>query len=347
MKLTKQVRIFDENLKNSAAGLFEEQSGILFWDDISKQVYYDIYKEMQGNFWIPEEINMQGDYGHWHNGTMDENEQQLFKDGIGVLASLDSIATQFDDIAARYIKNSAVRAVMAFVGAMESIHNESYTYNMSSLEPKHVTLQVFEFAKQNEFVLTRNKFMMNIFEEFLKDQTIENFLKGLVAMSGLEGICFVNGFTPFYHFMRNNKMFGTGRIIQYIQRDEVQHSYFQTLLVRDILTQYPEFNTEEFSQWVYDFFTQLVELEKEFCDDLYKNTYDIDIFEVKEYVEFRANLILDNLGLDKIFATKTNPMPWITAFDPENANNVKTDFFEDKETNYVKPTETDNGWGDL
>jgi ribonucleoside-diphosphate reductase beta chain len=348
MQLTKQIRIFDESLRNNGSGLFEPQSGILFWDDISKNIYYELYKEMRGNFWIPEEINMQGDYGHWHDEEiMGSTDQQLFKDGIGTLASLDSIATQFDDLLARFIKNSAVRAVMACVGFFESVHNESYTYNMSSLVPKHETLEVFEFAKKNTFVLRRNKLMMNIFDKFLKEQTVENALEGLVAMSGLEGVCFVNGFTPFYHFMRNGKMFGTGRIIQYIQRDEVQHSYFQTVLVRDILTQYPKLNTSEFSQWIYDFFTELVELEKEYCEDLYKETYDIDIFEVKEYVEFRANLILDNLGLDKIFATKENPMPWITAFDPDNANNVKTDFFEDKETNYVKPTETDNGWGDL
>lgn len=345
MELTKQIRVFDESLRNNGEGLFEPQSGILFWDDISKQTYYDLYKEMRNNFWIPEEINMQGDYNHWHNGVMDNNEKQLFKDGIGTLASLDSIATQFDDLVARFIKNSAVRAVMSCVAFFESLHNESYTYNVSSLVPKHESIEVFEFAKTNKFVLSRNKFMMNIFDRFINQPTIENLLMGLVAMSALEGVCFVNGFTPFYHFMRNNKMFGTGRIIQYIQRDEVQHSYFQTVLVRDILTQYPEYNTKAFAQFVYDFFTQLVELEKEFCDDLYKDIYDIDIYEVKENVEFRANLILDNLGLEQIFYTKKNPMPWVLAFDPDNANNVKTDFFEDKETNYTKPT--DNGWGEL
>lgn len=347
MKLTKQVRIFDERLKNSGPGIFDDQSGILFWDDISKQIYYDIYMEMRGNFWIPQEINMQGDYNHWHNGYMSEEEKQLFKDGIGVLASLDSIATQFDDVAARYVKNSAVKANLAFVAAMESIHNESYTYNMSSLETRSVILEVFEKPKTNKFILERNKFMTSYFDSFMNNPTVESFVKGIISMAGLEGVCFVNGFTPFYHFMRNNKMFGTGRIIQYIQRDEVQHSYLQTTIVRDVLTQYPEYNTAELSEWIYDFFTVLVDLEQRFCEDLYKNTYDIDIQEVLDNVEFRANLLFDQLGLDKIFKTKTNPMPWISAFDPENANNVKTDFFEDKETNYVKPSEEDNGWGDL
>ncbi|MEK5205274.1 ribonucleotide-diphosphate reductase subunit beta [Bacillus sp. FSL R10-2789] len=346
MQLTKQVRVFNENLDNSAPRLFDDVSGILYWDKISNQTYYDIYKDMREKFWIPDEVSMAQDVLQW-NSSMSETEKELFKNGIGVLAVLDSVATYFDKVASDYIRDSAVKANMAFIAAMETIHNESYTYTLASLVPKDVAMQVFEKPKTNEFVVRRNRLMMDLFDEFIETRTIESFVKGLVAMSGLEGLCFVNGFTPFYHFNRNNKMFGTGTIIQYIQRDEVKHSYFQTVLVRDILTQYPELNTEEFADFVYGFFRELVELEKEFCEDLYKDTHDIDVEEVQQYVEFRANLLLDNLGLDKIFDTKKNPMPWITAYDPDSLNNVKRDFFEDKEVNYVKTSEETNDWDDL
>ncbi|PEN61652.1 ribonucleotide-diphosphate reductase subunit beta [Bacillus wiedmannii] len=346
MQLTKQVRVFNENLDNSAPRIFDEVSGIVYWDKISNQTYYEIYKDMREKFWIPDEVSMAQDVLQW-NSTMSEDEKELFKNGIGVLAVLDSVATYFDKVASDYIRDSAVKANMAFIAAMETIHNESYTYTLASLVPKEVAEQVFEKPKTNEFVVRRNRLMMDLFDEFIQTRTIESFVKGLVAMSGLEGLCFVNGFTPFYHFNRNNKMFGTGTIIQYIQRDEVKHSYFQTVLVRDILTQYPELNTEEFAEFVYDFFRELVELEKEFCEDLYKNSPDVDIEEVQHYVEFRANLLLDNLGLDKIFDTKKNPMPWINAYDPDTLNNVKRDFFEDKEVNYVKTSEETNDWDDL
>jgi ribonucleoside-diphosphate reductase beta chain len=346
MELTKIIRVFDENLNNSAPKMFDEVSGILFWDDISNQIYYDVYKTMRDNFWVPDDVSMNQDIIHW-NTVMSDKEKELYKNGISVLAVLDSIATFFDKIASDYIRDSAIKAVMAWIASQETIHNESYTYVFSSLLPKAESLEVFERPKKNEFVIRRNKMMMELFDNFLKERTIENFVKAIVGMSGLEGLCFINGFTPFYHFNRNNKMFGTGTIIQYIQRDEVQHSYFQTVLVRDIMTQYPEYNTEEFGSFVYNFFDQLVKLEKEFCEDLYKDTPDIDIEEVKEYIEFRANLLLDNLGLDKIFPPKKNPMPWITAFDPDNLNNTKRDFFEDKEINYIKPTESVNGWDEL
>lgn len=347
MELTKQVRLFNEKLPNTAPKLFDEVSGILYWDNINNQTYYEVLKEMREKFWIPDEVSMAQDILQWNNGVMSEDEKELFKSGIGVLAVLDSIATHFDKVASDYICDSAVKANMAFIAAMESIHNESYTYTLASLVPKNVAEEVFERPKKNRFMIERNRLMMDLFDDFMVNRTIESFAKGLVAMSGLEGLCFVNGFTPFYHFNRNNKMFGTGTIIQYIQRDEVQHSYFQTILVRDIMTQYPELNTKEFSEFVYDFFEKLVQLEREFCEDLYKNSLDVDVEEVKEYVGFRANLILDNLGLDKIFAAKKNPMPWINAFDPDNLNGIKRDFFEDKEVNYTKTSEEANDWDEL
>lgn len=347
MELTKQIRVFNEDLPNSQPRLFDEVSGILYWDNINNQTYYEIYKDMREKFWIPDEVSMAQDILQWANGTMDEDEKELFKNGIGILAVLDSIATYFDKVASDYIRDSAVKANMAFIASMETIHNESYTYTLASLVSKSEAKEVFERPKKNKFMIERNRMMMELFDDFLRERTIESFTKGLVGMAGLEGLCFVNGFTPFYHFNRNNKMFGTGTIIQYIQRDEVKHSYFQTVLVRDIMTQYPELNTEEFSEFVYEFFKKLVKLEQDFCDDLYKDTPDIDIVEVKQYVEFRANLILDNLGLDKIFDIKKNPMTWITAFDPDNLNNTKRDFFEDKEVNYVKASEETNDWDDL
>jgi len=346
MKLTKQVRVFNEHLPNRADRMFDDVSGILFWDDIYNQAYYKLLQEMRENFWTPDEVSLSQDTIDW-GSVMSESEQELFKNAIGILAVLDSIATYFDNIAVNYIRDSAIKALMAYIAAMETIHNESYTYNLASLVSRSEALEVFERPKNNKFMIRRNRLMMDLFDDFMKERSVLSFAKALVAMAGLEGLCFVNGFTPFYHFNRNNKMFGSGTIIRFIQRDEVQHSYFQTVLVRDILAQYPELNKEEFADFVYDFFTKLVKLEQEFCEDLYKDTPEVEVYEVQEYVGFRANLILDNLGLTKIFPAKKNPMPWITAFDPDNANNTKTDFFEDKESNYTKTSQDKNDWDDL
>lgn len=346
MKLEKTIRILSVDKPNLSQKMFDKQSGILFWDNINNPAYYELINTMREFFWIPNEVAMTQDRNDWHT-KMNNEEKTLYKQGIGVLASLDSIATIFDNYASHYIQDSAIRNNMSFIGAMESIHNESYTYTMSSLVSKEDSIEAFEYPKNNKYIIARNELMMKYFDKFLEEETIENFIKSIVAMSALEGVCFVNGFIPFYHFARNNKMFGTSTIISFINRDELQHSYFQTMLVRDIMTQYPEQNTTEFTEWTYSFMKELVELEKDFCQELYKDSDDIDVFEVEQYIEFKVNQLLDNLGLTKIFPTKTNPMKWIDAFDPKKMNAVKTDFFEGKDTNYKKQTSNSDAWGDL
>lgn len=130
--------------------------------------------------------------------------------------------------------------------------------------------------------------------------------------------------------------------------DEIQHSYFQTLVVRQIIGELDSEMTEtekaELTQWIYNFFTEVVAGEKALAEDLYRGIAGINMVELNGYIEWRANLLLQNLGLDKIFKTKTNPMTWINAYDPENINNTRTDFFEKRVVNYSRPTNDKNDW---
>ena len=57
------------------------------------------------------------------------------------------------------------------------------------------------------------------------------------------------------------------------------------------------------------------------------------------YIEWRANLVLKNLGMTEIFDTKSNPMRWIKSFDSESTNSQKNDFFEKRVTAYSKVTD--------
>ncbi|WP_176142667.1 ribonucleotide-diphosphate reductase subunit beta, partial [Salmonella enterica] len=93
------VRVFNENLPNKGERMFDDVSGILFWDDIINQVYYELIKEMREVFWIPDEVSMSKDKVQWAT-EMNEMEQELFLNAIGILAVLDSIATYFDNVAA-------------------------------------------------------------------------------------------------------------------------------------------------------------------------------------------------------------------------------------------------------
>lgn len=345
--MEKHIRLFNKDASNTNASIFGEHSGLLYWDE-QDPVWYDVYSELKQNFWIPQEVTLGSDSRDWRT-NMSDAEKELYKRSISQLVLLDSISTVIDGQLASYIKNPAIKAIMAYIASQESIHNESYTYIATTFLTKEEANEVFSIPKTDPLILGASELILDQFEKFVSEPTKQNMVEALVAMAALEGIRFTNGFTPFYLMNRNKKMLGTGQIIQLIQRDEIQHSYFQTLVVRTILGELDLTDTEKDSltKWIYDFFKEVVDGEKALANDLYKGYAGISMEELHGYIEWRANILLQNLGLDKIFDSKANPMIWINAYDSENINNTKTDFFEKRVTNYSKVTEDKNSWDDL
>ncbi len=58
----------------------------------------------------------------------------------------------------------------------------------------------------------------------MREKTAETLLKSLIQSSILEGINFYSGFAYFYNMVRQNRMNGTGKIISFINRDELAHT---------------------------------------------------------------------------------------------------------------------------
>lgn len=342
--MEKHIRLFNKDASNTNASIFGEHSGLLYWDE-QDPAWYDLYSVLTENFWIAKEVNLTSDITDW-NSKMTEKEKELYKRGISQLVLLDSVATSIDGEFASYIRNPAVKAIMSYIASQEAIHNESYTYIATTFLTKEEAQEVFDRPKTDVLIQKATDLILDRFENFSKAPTKLNMVEALVAMAALEGIRFTNGFTPFYLLNRNKKMLGTGQIITLIQRDELQHSYFQTLVVRTILAELDSTLSEkektEIGLSTYEFFKEVVDAEKELAKDMYKDIDGVNVTEILTYIEWRANLLLQNLGLTKIFPTEENPMRWVMAFSPETINNTRTDFFEKRSVNYSKVADFDD-----
>ena len=56
--------------------------------------------------------------------------------------------------------------------------------------------------KEDEHLLSRNKFIASIYENFNQNSTQENFIKAVMAKYILEGIYFYSGFSFFYTLLQ-------------------------------------------------------------------------------------------------------------------------------------------------
>ncbi|MBB6452438.1 ribonucleoside-diphosphate reductase beta chain [Salirhabdus euzebyi] len=342
--LTK-IKLLNPEHPNKSTGIINGQSsGILNWNDIAYPQMYDLYQTLLSNFWKAQEINMQDDIKQWDQLTLVEKD--VFLRINTQLASLDSLQTPTMSQVMDYVTDSSFKAIFAVISQQEAVHNESYSYVLSSLVPLREQNERFNEAKNDPIVQKRNQLILDAYEKFRQEPSPQHLFELGVNSINLEGIYFYAGFAFFYNLARQQKMLKTSTMISYIQRDEMQHAYFIGQFIRILLSENPSLNTEENIQYMYDTIGKAVELEKEWAQYILKDIPSIDLNEFSAYVEYLANKRFRQLGLPNLYDERDNPMQWIHVFSDEMINETKSDFFEQKSRTYTKVSQS-NGFDEL
>lgn len=340
-----RIKILEPRHANRSTAIINGQSsGILNWNDIAYPSFYRLYKELSTNFWIPDEVDMKPDARQY--GDLSGRERNAYDSIIGLLATLDSPQTRFIINVAEYITDPAAHANAAIVAQQEAIHNESYSYALSSITDLHNQKRIFEIARTHPTIIRRNAPIMESYQDFMREKTAETLLRSLIQSSILEGINFYSGFAFFYNLVRQNRMTGTGKIISFINRDELAHTKFISELIRAIVGENPQLQTNELTDYVHGAFGHAIDLETQWSAEVLDGIDGIDVDEMIRYVQYRANKMAGMLGIESIYPEATgNAMPWIAAY-ADNFTQTKTDFFEARNSSYKK-TSGDNGFDDL
>ncbi|OHV08628.1 ribonucleotide-diphosphate reductase subunit beta [Kushneria phosphatilytica] len=341
----RRIRILEPTYPNRSTGIINgETSGILNWNDIPYPSFYRAYKELSTNYWIPDEVDMKGDAKQYQE--LSGREKYAFDAIIGLLATLDSPQTRFIYNVAEYITDPAAHANSAIIGQQEVIHNESYSYVLASITNLQEQKRVFELARTHPTIIARNEPIMKAYNDFMTDKTPETLVKALIQSSILEGINFYSGFAYFYNLMRQNRMNGTGKVISFINRDELAHSKFISELIRAIVGENPQLQTDALTEYTHQAFRHAVDLETQWSGEVLDGIDGIDLDEMLSYVKYRANKMSGMLGMEPLYSeVGENVMPWIRAY-ADNTTDTKTDFFEARNASYKK-TNLDNGFDDL
>ncbi|RLQ93327.1 ribonucleotide-diphosphate reductase subunit beta [Falsibacillus albus] len=345
MTLLNKRTLLDREAPNASTAIVNgKSSNILNWDDVRFSWAYPKYKRMLANFWTPFEINMSKDIKQFPQ--LPEKEQETFLKIIGLLALLDSIQTDYAGRVADYLTDSSINALMIILAQQEVIHNHSYSYVLSSIVSKHKQEEVFEYWRTDPVLEKRNRFVTDGYRKFAEEPSIKNLLESIVYDVILEGLFFYSGFAFFYNLARNQKMLATSTMINYINRDEQIHVGLFEKILKEILHENPEYDTDEFNVFVTDTIKYAAELEIEWGRHIIGDQMQgLMMDEVEDYIKFIANKRARQLGFAAPFeGYKSNPLRWIIAY--QEVDQGKTDFFEQKSRQYTKATDS-NGFDEL
>lgn len=331
----KKKKIFNENGDRGTQGILNgNTTNLREWNRIKYQWTNNLYRNMLNNFWIPEEISLFDDIKQFKNLT--NGERNAFNKIISFLNFLDSIQSENLPNISRFITASEVCSLLNIQAFQEEIHAQSYSYLLDTITDPISRESIYDEWRNDKNLFERNKYIASIYERFNVDNSLDNFIKVLMANYILEGIYFYSGFSFFYTLARQGKMTSTSTILKYINRDEITHLVLFQEIIKELQKEQPQIFTNELKEELRDMMKIGVENEIAWGQYVTNNEIlGINNELIEKYIKYLSNLRLRAIGLEILYPEIiSNPMKWIESFS--NINNTKTDFFEEKVINYTK-----------
>lgn len=311
---------------------------------------WDLFLKGCSNHWMPTEISMKKDIEQWMDKDgFSENERLVIKRCLGFFAGAESLVSNNLLLTIfRYINDGEIRQYLSRQNFEEAIHNLTVVYCCDSL--KLDIKEVYEAYQNIKAIKRKDDFLTELTKDSNKDDinvdTIEGkkkILKNIITYYILcEGLLFYSGFALLLNFKRYDKLPGLAQQIAYTMRDEGIHVEFGTNLIKLILKEIEqEINNEdeikkwrqEFKKSVTDWVKEVVDIEKEFIDEIMPNgILGLNKNLMYKYIEFLANIRLTDIGLKAIFkGANEHPLPWMTEIVEMQK---QVNFFEDRVTEY-------------
>ena len=224
----------------------------------------------------------------------------------------------------------------------ETIHSRSYTHIIRNVVTDPA--QVFEDIVSNEYITKRAEAVTQYYDDLIEGVAYyQNLGEGTHEVNGetmtislrdlkrklyltmasvnvLEAIRFYVSFACSFAFAERTKMEGNAKIIKLIARDEALHLNGTQHMLQIWATgkDDPEMGeiAAECREDVIGIFREAAEQEKEWANYLFKDGSMIGLNKdiLSQYVEYITNQRLSAIGLEPIFPTLQNPLPWINAW---------------------------------
>jgi ribonucleotide reductase beta subunit family protein with ferritin-like domain len=292
--------------------------------------YYEFYKKQLSTFWTVEEIDLSKDREQFNN-KLSETERTFVKNILAFFAASDGIvAENLDMNFIEEITYKEVRTCLRFQAMMEDIHSEMYSRLID-------TLIIDPTEKDHIFNAITTIPCIKLKAEWAKkwtQSTEASLPHRLIAFACVEGIHFSGSFCAIYWLKKRNLMPGLTLSNEFIARDEGCHTETSVSLYNDL----KEENRLDESV-VISIIQEAVDIETIFItDSISCSMLGMNVDMMKQYVKFVGDRLMMQLGYKKIYNV-SNPFDFMENISVEN----KTNFFEDRVSNYSKAGVGGNG----
>lgn len=321
-------------IKGATTGLFNLNAVKYPWAK-------SLYQVMIGNFWVPEKVSGLKDDARMFHSDLSAEEQRAYKGILSFLIFLDSIQTVNLPHLSDYVTSPEVNLILAIQAYQEAIHSQSYATILESVVESKERDEIYYFWRTDAILLERNKYIGQLYEDFIAHSTDKTFFRSVVANFLLESVYFYNGFAFFDTLTDRMKMLATGRMIAYIRRDELTHITLFANLIREIKREFPEIYDEKL---ILDMTRAAAEQEiawgKHILGD---HIPGINGTTTENYTHWLANNRLAMINIGPLYPEAvTNPYKHLDRLQDPNGD--KGNFFETTVVNYTQSSSMNGSW---
>jgi len=295
--------------------------------------YYEFYKKQLSTFWTVEEIDLSKDREQFLN-KLSDSERNFIKNILAFFAASDGIVAENLDLNfIEEITYKEVRTCLRFQSMMEDIHSEMYSRLIDTLiSDSEEKTRIFNAITTIPCIKQKADWARKWTKS--EDTTLP---RRLIAFACVEGIHFSGSFCAIYWLKKRNLMPGLTLSNEFIARDEGCHTETSITLYNDLKS---EMRLDE--TLVMTIIEEAVAIETVFItDSISCSMLGMNIDMMKQYIKFVGDRLMMQLGYKKIYNV-SNPFDFMENISVEN----KTNFFEDRVSNYSKAGVGGNGAAD-
>ena len=289
---------------------------------------YDAWLTQQRIHWLPEEVPLADDVKDWHK-NLTPAEQNLLTQIFRFFTQADvEVNNCYMKHYSQVFKPTEVQMMLSAFSNMETVHIAAYSHLLDTLGIPDAEHQAFLKYKA-----------MKDKDDYMQQWGVgsrEDIAKTLAVFGAFtEGLQLFASFAILMNFPRFNKMKGMGQIVTWSVRDESLHTNSIIRLFKTFISENEDIWTEELQQDLYVAASTIVDHEDAFIDLAFEmgGVEGLEAEDVKKYIRYIADRRLGQLGLNPIYHTGSNPLPWMD----DMLNGVEhANFFENRATEYSR-----------
>jgi len=298
--------------------------------DVLKYKEFDKLTDKQlGFFWRPEEVDILKDATDFKN--LSEHEQHIFTSNLKRQILLDSVQGRSPNLA--FLPIVSIPELETWIETWafsETIHSRSYTHIIRNVysDPSKVFDEMLDIkqivdcsdsiTENYDKLIKYNLLRENGSKKYDLYEHKKRLWLCLMSVNILEGVRFYVSFACSWAFAEVKKMEGNAKIIKLIARDENVHLASTQQMLKLLPREDKDFAKiqKETAEVCKHMFIDAVEQEKLWADYLFKDGSIIGLNAelLKQYVEYIAGKRMHAVGIEKVYNTGTNPLPWTQAW---------------------------------